>query len=121
MCPAGGFVDGAMAPASWSFSSPSFLRSGGFAGEVVEVVWFLGLLVVAVVASKLWFLVLGLLPRFDVVGSDVVDEVSGWMYRSSSSARRMLSSFSVPPAGRGGEGRRWWWWAIRFCCLWCRW
>ena len=100
MCPAGGFVDGAMAPASWSFSSPSFLRSGGFAGEVVEVVWFLGLLVVAVVASKLWILVSGLLPRFDGVGSDVVDEVSGWMYRSSSSAPL------VPAAGR----RFWWRW-----------
>ena len=63
-----------------AMSFPSFPRSGGVAGEVVKVVWWLRLVVVAVVAAMLWLLVPGLLPRLDGVCSAVVDEVSGFCW-----------------------------------------
>jgi hypothetical protein len=69
-----------------AMSSLSFPRSDDIAGEAVEVVWWLSLVVVAVVAAKLWLMVPGLLPRLDGVGSVAVDEASGWLYRSSSKA-----------------------------------
>ena len=65
-----------------AMSSPSFPQSGGVAGEALEVVWWLSLVVVAVVAAKLWLLVPGLLPRLDDACSVVDDEASGCLYRS---------------------------------------
>ena len=67
----------AMPSVCWSWSSPSFPRSGVRVGEVVEVVWWLSLAGEAVVPVKRRPFVPGFLPRSVGVGSGADGGFSG--------------------------------------------
>ena len=92
----------AMASVCWSWSSPSFPRSGVRVGEVVEVVWWLSLAGEAVVPVKWCLFVPGFLPRSVGAGSGADGGFSGGgKERGGSGSDADWGAPALPPARCG--------------------